>query len=57
MDGVYTGGRMYLQKRETMKECTGGHPVGEPPMLKSDARYLNKNIYSESVKVRKECVP
>jgi hypothetical protein len=40
-----------------MKECTGGGPVGEPPMLKSDARYLNKNIYSESVEVRKECVP
>ena len=57
MDGVYTGGRMYLQKRETMKECTGGDPMGEPPMLKSDARYLNKNIYSESVEVRKECVP
>ena len=37
-DGAYTGGRMYSQKRETVKECTGGGPVGEPLMLKSDAR-------------------
>jgi hypothetical protein len=56
-DGAYTDGRMYLQKRETVKECTGGGPVGEPPMLKSDACYLNKNIYSKSIEVRKECVP
>jgi hypothetical protein len=47
---------MYLQKRETVKECTGGGSVGEPLMLKSDTRYLNKDIYSESVEVRKECV-
>jgi hypothetical protein len=39
-----------------MMECTGGGPVGEPQMLKSDACYLNSNIRDKSVKVRKrEC--
>jgi hypothetical protein len=56
MDGTYVDGRMYLQKRETVKECTGGGPVGEPPMLKSDDCYLNSNIRDKSVEVRKrEC--
>jgi hypothetical protein len=32
-DGAFTDGRVYLQKRENVKECTGGGPVGEPPML------------------------
>ena len=55
-DGVFTDGRLHLQKRETVKEYTGGGPVGEPLMLKSDACDL-KDIYSESIEVRKECVP
>jgi hypothetical protein len=42
------------KKRETVKECTGGGSVGEPPMLKSDARYLNSNICDECVEVRKK---
>ncbi len=55
-DGTYDDGRMYLQKRETVKECTGGRPVGEPPILKSDACYLSSNISDKSVEVRKrEC--
>jgi hypothetical protein len=53
-DGTCAGGRMYLQNRETVKECIGGGPTGEPPMLKSDVRYLNQNIYSESVEVRRK---
>uniref|UniRef100_A0A2N9H2D6 Uncharacterized protein n=1 Tax=Fagus sylvatica TaxID=28930 RepID=A0A2N9H2D6_FAGSY len=48
-DGTYVDERMYLQKRETVKECTGGGPVGEPPMLKSDACYLSSNISDKSV--------
>ena len=44
---------MYLQKREIIKECTDGGSIGEPPMLKSNARYLDKNICSESIEVRK----
>ena len=52
-DGTYIGGRMYLQKRKTVKESTDGDPVGEPPMLKSNAHYLDKNVDSESVEVRK----
>ena len=52
MDGTCTGGWMYLQKRETVKEGTGGGPVREPPMLKSDAN-LDKNIGFENVEVRK----
>ena len=52
-----TGEQGYLQNRETVKECTGGGLVEEPPMLKSDVRYLNQNMYSESIEVRKECVP
>ena len=56
-NGTYTGGRGYLQNRETVKECTDGDPMEEPPMFKSDVRYLNQNIYSESIEVRKECVP
>jgi hypothetical protein len=53
MDETCTGGRMYLQKRETVKEGIGDGPVREPPMLKSDARYLDKNIGSKNVEVRK----
>ena len=52
-DGTCIGGRMYLQKRETVKESIDSGPVGEPPMLKLDARYLDKNVDSESVEVRK----
>jgi hypothetical protein len=55
-DGVFSDGRVYLQKRETVKEYTGGGPMGKPLMLKSDACDL-KDIYSESIEVRKECVP
>ena len=29
----------------------------EPLMFKSDVCYLNQNICSESIEVRKECVP
>ena len=43
-DGSCVDGRIYLQKRETVKECTGDGPVGEPPMLKSNDGYLNSNI-------------
>uniref|UniRef100_A0A2N9EXQ6 Uncharacterized protein n=1 Tax=Fagus sylvatica TaxID=28930 RepID=A0A2N9EXQ6_FAGSY len=49
VNGTYVDERMYLQKRETIKECTGGGPVGEPPMLKSDACYLSSNISDKSV--------
>ena len=42
---------------KTVKECTGGGLVEKPPMLKSDVRYLNQNIYFESIEVRKECIP
>jgi hypothetical protein len=55
-DGACTDRRVYLQKRENVKECTGGGPVGEPPMLKSNTCYLERNINSESIEVRKECV-
>jgi hypothetical protein len=44
---------VYLQKRETMKECIGGGPVGESPMLKSDPCYLDSSISDKSVEVRK----
>ena len=36
-----------------MKESIDSGPVGEPPMLKLDAHYLDKNVDSESVEVRK----
>jgi hypothetical protein len=42
MDGACTDGQMYLQNREKVKECTGGGPVGETPMLKSDGCSLNQ---------------
>ena len=41
------------KKEEIMKESTGGGPVGEPPMLKSDACYLNNNIRDGSVESEK----
>ena len=56
-DRTCAGGRMYLQNRETEKECTGSSPTGEPPMLKSGVCYLNQNIYSESVEVRRKVCP
>ncbi len=56
-DGAYIDGRVYLQNKENVKECTGSGPVGEPPMLKSNVCYLERDINSESIEVRKECVP
>ena len=39
-----------------MKERTGGGPVVEPPMLKSDGCYRNGNTSDKSIEVRKrEC--
>jgi hypothetical protein len=38
MDGVCFERRMDLQKREIVKECIGGKPVGESPMLKLNYR-------------------
>jgi hypothetical protein len=52
-DRACVDGRMYLQKRETVKEYTGGGPVGEPPMLKSDYCYLSNNIGDKIIEVRK----
>ena len=52
-DGACTDGRVYLQNKKNVKECTGGGPVGEPPMLKLNVCYLEQNINSESVEVRK----
>ena len=49
--------RIYLQKRETVKECTGGGPAGEPPMLKLNDCYLDSNINDKSIEVRKKSVP
>jgi hypothetical protein len=55
-DGACVDGRIYLQKRETMKECTGGGSMGEPPIIKSNDCYLNSNIRDKSIEVRKrEC--
>ena len=55
-DEACIDGRIYLQKREIVKECTGSGPVGEPPMLKSNDCYLNSNIRDKSIEVRKrEC--
>ena len=56
-DGTYVDGRVYLQKRDIVKKCTGSGPAGEPPMLKSDVCYLNSNFNDKSVEVRKESVP
>ncbi len=53
MDGACIDGRVYLQKKETVKGCTGGVPVKEPPMLKSDVRPPNQDISFESIEVRK----
>ena len=53
MDETYVGGRLYLQNRETMNEGTGGGPMVEPPMLKSDFCYLNNTINDKSAGVRK----
>ena len=36
MDEDHTDGRVYLQNREKVKGYTGGGPVGEPPMPKSE---------------------
>ena len=52
-DGTYINGRVYLQKRKTMKECIGGGSVEESPMLKSDVCYLDSSISDKSVEVRK----
>ena len=52
-DGAYVDGRMDLQERETVKECIGGGPVGEPPMLKSNYYYLSSNISDKNIEVRK----
>ena len=55
-DGSCVDGRIYLQKRETVKKCIDDGPVGEPPMLKSNDGYLNSNIWDKSIEVRKgEC--
>ena len=55
-DGACVDGRIYLQKRETMKECTGSGPVGELPMLESNDCYLNSNISDKSIEVtEREC--
>jgi hypothetical protein len=56
-DGSFVDGRMYLQERETMKECIGGGLAGEPPMLKSKDCYLNSSINDKSIEVRKKSVP
>ena len=53
-DGACVDGRMYLQKREIVKEYTSGGPVGEPPMLKSDYCYLSNNIGDKIIEVRKK---
>jgi hypothetical protein len=36
MDEAYFDGQLDLQKREIVKEDTGGRPMGESSMLKSD---------------------
>jgi hypothetical protein len=55
-DRAYVDGRMDLQERETVKECTGGGPVGDPPMLKSNYCYLSSDISDKNIEVRKsEC--
>ena len=55
-DGAYVEERMDLEERETMKKCTGGGPVGELPMLKSNYCYLSSNISDKNIEVRKiEC--
>ena len=55
-DETYVDRQMYLQKRETVKECIGSGPMGEHSMLKSNACYLSSNISDKSVEVRKrEC--
>jgi hypothetical protein len=55
-DGAYVDGRMDLQKRETVKECTGGGPVGKPPMLKLNHCNLSSNVNNMNIEVRKrEC--
>ena len=52
-DRACVDGRMYLQKRETVKEYTDGGPVGEPSMLKLDYCYLSNNIGDKIIEVRK----
>ncbi len=55
-DGAYVDGRMDLQKRETVKGCTGSGPVRKPLMLKSNHCNLSSNVYNMNTKVRKrEC--
>ncbi len=44
---------MDLQEREIVKECTGGGPVGEPPILKSNYCYLSSDISYKNIEVRK----
>jgi hypothetical protein len=53
MDRACTDGRVYLQKKETVKGCTGGGLVKEPPMLKSDVRPPDQDVSFESIEVRK----
>ena len=53
IDETFVDGRMYLQNREKVKECTDGGPVVEPLMLKLDACSLNSNSNDKSIEVRK----
>jgi hypothetical protein len=56
-DGAYVDGRMDLQKRETVKGCTGGGLVTKPSMLKSNHCNLSSNVYNMNTEVRKrECI-
>ena len=45
MDGTCNDGRVYLQNRENMKQCTGGGPVREPPILKSNVWLSGARIW------------
>ena len=53
MDRAFNNERVYLQNKEMVNVCTGGGPVGEPPMLKSDFCSLNQSINFQSIEVGK----
>ena len=56
-DEAYVDGRMDLQKRETVKGCTGGGPMRKPPMLKSNHCNLSSNVYNMNTEMRKrKCI-
>ena len=57
MDGANVDGRMDLQKRETVKECTDGGSVVKPLMFKLDYCNLSSNVNNVSIEVRKRMYP